>query len=254
MPGRRAARSTTGRAARGGLWSSFIRRWSSIHYHRVMPLLADRGFRVIAPDMPGHGMSSPLAGEPGIEAYAETVIRLMDALGVERAAVAGHHGGALTAGRLAAAFPDRISHVAFDTVPYFNARERAELQALPPASARIMPDGSHFTERWAGARRRADPAWSDASVHMAVTGFFMNGPWREQAMKAAFAYDFEADVDRITCPALAMFGQSDALHAHRARLAARRPDFDYGDFPHGQAMILEYPGDWVSAMAPFLSR
>jgi len=227
--------------------------WSSIHYHKVISPMAAAGFRVIAPDMPGHGMSSPLPGTPAVEDYAETVVRLMDVLCIDRAAVAGHHGGALVAGRLAAAFPDRVIRAAFDTVPLFTAVERASLLALPAATAVIKPDGSHFAERWEGARRRADPAWSDATVHMAVTGFFMNGPWREQAMRAAFAYDFEADVGRIECPVLAVFGRSDPLYPHRDRLAAMRPDFRQDSFPHGAAMILEHPDQWVAKMVPFLA-
>ena len=226
--------------------------WSSIHFHRVMPLMAAKGFRVIAPDMPGHGMSSPPKEAPTIPLYAETVIRLMDGLGIERAAVAGHHGGAMVAGRLAAAFPDRVARAAFDTLPFFNDAERAQFETREPIPHRIKPDGSHFTDRWRGVRERGDPEWSDTTAHIAVTTFFCNGPWREQGFDAAFTYDFEPDAPKISCPVLAVYGRTDPAWSHRERLRSVRPDFSYDEFAGAAGMILERPAEWVAKMAPFL--
>src|SRR3546814_2012409 len=56
---------------------------------KAMPVLADKGFRVIVPDLPGHGMSNPPAGEPSIELYAETVAAVIAALRTGPAAAIG---------------------------------------------------------------------------------------------------------------------------------------------------------------------
>ena len=56
--------------------------------------LAHRGFSVLAPDFPGHGLSS---GEPlkSIEAQAEWIIELLASLSVNQYSLVGHSQGAL---------------------------------------------------------------------------------------------------------------------------------------------------------------
>jgi pimeloyl-ACP methyl ester carboxylesterase len=73
---------------------------------------AHHGFRVLAPDLPGHGRS---AGAPpaSVEAAADWIVALLDAAGVDRAALAGHSLGALIATDVAArAAPARVSRLA----------------------------------------------------------------------------------------------------------------------------------------------
>jgi len=70
--------------------------------------LAHHGFSVLAPDMPGHGLSggTPLTS---IEAMAQWIIDLLDDLSVETASLVGHSQGVLVALEAAAKFPNRIS-------------------------------------------------------------------------------------------------------------------------------------------------
>jgi 2-hydroxy-6-oxonona-2,4-dienedioate hydrolase len=65
-------------------------------------------YRVIVPDMPGWGGST--AARVGDRDHTETLLQLLDAVGVERAAVVGNSMGAVTALAFAARHPDRISH------------------------------------------------------------------------------------------------------------------------------------------------
>jgi len=58
----------------------------------LMPLLAD-GHRVIAPDMRGFGWSEPTRRGYRKEELAADVAGILDALGIERAALAGHDWG-----------------------------------------------------------------------------------------------------------------------------------------------------------------
>ena len=57
---------------------------------------ARHGRNVLAVDMPGHGRSS---GEPlaSVEAMADWIVKLCDAIGVHRAALCGHSLGSLVA-------------------------------------------------------------------------------------------------------------------------------------------------------------
>jgi pimeloyl-ACP methyl ester carboxylesterase len=91
--------------------------WSWRHQ---IPVLAEAGFSVVAPDMRGYGGTD--APEP-IEAYdvltlAGDVLALMDALGHERFAVVGHDWGANVAWELARSYPGRVRAVAGLSVPF----------------------------------------------------------------------------------------------------------------------------------------
>lgn len=72
---------------------------------------AHRGCSVVAPDLPGHGRSE---GEalPDIEAMADWVKSLIDALGVERASLIGHSMGSLIAFDCAARHPGSVERLA----------------------------------------------------------------------------------------------------------------------------------------------
>lgn len=69
-------------------------------------------YRVIAPDLPGLGETPPLPGpeaEVTMARLAQTVLDLLDRLGVDRAAVAGHSMGGYVALALWAAAPQRVA-------------------------------------------------------------------------------------------------------------------------------------------------
>lgn len=76
----------------------------------VLPLLADR-YRIIAPDLRGHGCSDRPAGGYGMDVLADDAVRVMDALGVQRAAVLGHSMGGFVAQQVAARHPQRVERL-----------------------------------------------------------------------------------------------------------------------------------------------
>lgn len=71
------------------------------------------GHPSIAMDTPGFGQSDPPPRPaPGLGWYATRVRDLLDALGIQRAHLAGHHTGAMIACEVAAAFPERVASLA----------------------------------------------------------------------------------------------------------------------------------------------
>ncbi len=85
------------------------------HDHSIWALqsryVAHHGSNVLAVDLPGHGRSdgAPLAS---IGAIAAWLVALLDAAGVECAAVVGHSMGALAGLETAARYPARVRKVA----------------------------------------------------------------------------------------------------------------------------------------------
>jgi pimeloyl-ACP methyl ester carboxylesterase len=78
----------------------------------LAPLLARR-YRVIALDLPGHGLSDhlPAGADYHWPSYVQAVIACADALGLERYALLGHSLGAGVASMVAAATPSRIERL-----------------------------------------------------------------------------------------------------------------------------------------------
>lgn len=73
-----------------------------------MGVLADH-FRVIAVDMPGWGSSDAVTVDE--RDHVQAAVELLDALGIERAAIIGNSMGGMTAIRFAYTHPERISHL-----------------------------------------------------------------------------------------------------------------------------------------------
>jgi len=69
---------------------------------------ASRGLRVVSPDRPGYGASSPQPGRT-MSDWPTDVARLADTLGIDRFVVAGHSSGGPYAVACAALLPDRVS-------------------------------------------------------------------------------------------------------------------------------------------------
>jgi pimeloyl-ACP methyl ester carboxylesterase len=69
----------------------------------------EKGFRVLAPDMPGHGESSFDPARHGVDQIAQYYIELLDSLDISKAIVAGISMGGYIALRMWARRPDLIS-------------------------------------------------------------------------------------------------------------------------------------------------
>ena len=86
---------------------------SSSHLWSNLVSLLPAGHRVVVPDLLGFGRSDLGEGDDlSICGHAARMVELMDALGIARACLVGHHMGACVAIRVAADAPQRVSHLA----------------------------------------------------------------------------------------------------------------------------------------------
>ena len=92
-----------------------------LHDHSVWILqsrwFANHGWNVLAFDLPGHCKSE---GPPpaSVEQAADFVLALLDAAGIDKAALVGHSFGSLIALEAAARAPERITHLALVGTAY----------------------------------------------------------------------------------------------------------------------------------------
>ena len=104
-------------------------------FAEVAPELAAAGYRVIVPFVRGYGTTrfrsddTPRNGQQAV--LAVDVIALMDALGIDRAILAGFDWGARSAGVIAALWPDRCRALV-SVSGYLIGSQAANVAPLPP--------------------------------------------------------------------------------------------------------------------------
>lgn len=228
--------------------------WSSVQFHRAASLLAAAGFRVIAPDTPGYGLSDAPPGQPTIDDYADNLALALSDLGIERAIIGGHHTGALIAASLAARRPGLVERLILDNPPFYSEEERLQRQSLPHATHPPIEGGGHFTDRWAFLRRLADPAMTADTLSLAITAFHVNASGADFGHAAAYAWALAPALPSIVAPTLILSSLNDPIHGHGARLIEARPDWNRIVIDGGSANVLERPSQWTDAFRAFIDH
>ena len=193
---------------------------SAYTFHRNMPALVEAGFRAIAVELKGHGLSDkPLASEEyTIESLVEHLRDILDALELERPALAGHSLGGSLIYHFASRYPERarclglLSPVGLKGVPLMGLYRFLTPAALTPmlrqvkprvvvklALTRVYGKRGHFTER-------------DVEEYLAPSQF----PEFALAMRELLHnYDWNAAVHRqlvaVNLPAVALWGSLDHM-------------------------------------------
>ncbi|MCI0156477.1 alpha/beta hydrolase [Leifsonia shinshuensis] len=147
--------------------------------HAVWEPVVDRlqpGARVISLDQRGHGRSGkPASGYRGPD-FAGDVVVVLDALGIDRALVAGHSLGARNAWLTGALFPERVAGVlAVDYTPWVEPSMLDDLLVRVEAGNRSF-DTVDDVRRYLQQRYRMLPA--DAVDRRARWGYRRDGEGR----------------------------------------------------------------------------
>jgi magnesium chelatase accessory protein len=168
---------------------------SAFQYQDVMEGFAQR-WRVLAMDMPGHGDSDPITRHYTIEMYAEAVVALLDALKIERAAVAGDSVGGSICIALARDHAQRTQPVIVSetplrsdaewekTWPRIEATYSQPTQDLDELKPRFRAATPELLKRWNTDRNKAS-AWTMVDVMWAMREFDAVGALKKLGGPAA---------------------------------------------------------------------
>lgn len=229
--------------------------WFSVQFAHAVPELARIGFRALATDRPGYGLSDAPAAPPTIDDYADDLVPVLDALGMDRPIVLGHHTGASVAAAFAVRHADRTRALIMDGVPLYSEAERKERLARPHWDRWLEPDGKHIADRFAmraGRKTKNGEIAGLAGVQWSVLSFFLAGDTEWYGHQAAFSYDMEVALKAIKRPTLLISHTDDVLHPSTMRAAALRPDFKLKEFVGGSSQsIFDDPGPWAATVAEF---
>ena len=120
-------------------------------YGDVAPLLASAGYRAIVPYLRGYGTTRFLSGETfrngQPSAIAADTVAFMDALGIEKAILAGYDWGARTANIVAALWPKRCKAMVSVSGYLIGSQEAGKMPLLPSAELQWWYQYYFATER-----------------------------------------------------------------------------------------------------------
>lgn len=224
-------------------------------------LLAERelaDFRVVAPDLRGHGDSTRLPPW-NLEQHADDVIDLLDVLGLDRVPLVGHSYGGATALHVTARAPERVERLAL-LDPAIGLSpvlcEEVALEELEPETwADLDVARAEFAERWQSAEgadlevaanfvQLADGLWCRRySIPMTVTA------WSEMSRRPVLP---PPGTPTLLLPATKADFVSPALVAAlRDQLGA---DLTVHEVDSGHALYFERPAEVGARLREFLCQ
>jgi pimeloyl-ACP methyl ester carboxylesterase len=230
----------------------------------VAPRLA-RGRRVLVPELPGHGLSTPLPAVPNLAVFADRVALVAEREQLLPAALVGHSLGAVVALRVALRRPDDVSALVLAAAAGISStsrRARYGLRILGVIGPRrlVAPWADSVADspflRYAvfGRWGAADPLILSPA---AVNGFLEGTRLTSDSVSAARAVvvdDVRPELGKLSCPALVLWGARDnQLPLADAFEFARRLDAPLRVIADcGHLLIGERPDICAEAIESFL--
>lgn len=226
---------------------------SSRSFSLMSPHLAK--YRLLIPDQRGHGASDAPDCCYSTSQFADDARLFLDALGIKRAAVAGHSLGSMVAISLAADHPDRVSKVVLIGSTAMVPVKRGDWLYDNAMSLKAPIDpSSQFMRDWHPSNQ---PTPVDPVFAAAVRDEFLTIPmhvWRGVMRELASVPVGRHAVD-VKAPVLVISGGKDPLFTaehHQSLLKA---------FPHAEARVFaelghnpnwEKPREIAAAISAFL--
>jgi pimeloyl-ACP methyl ester carboxylesterase len=225
---------------------------------RVWTILAPQlaRHRLIIPDQRGHGASDAPACCYNMHQYADDARLLLDSLGIERTAVAGHSMGSMVAQVLAADHPERVSRIALIGSTSLVAIRRGDWMWDQIMGLREpIASNAEFLRAWGP---QASPTPVDAEMarwyepEIAATSPHV---WRS-VLRELLDVPLGRYASEVRAPVLILSGGRDELFPaeHHRALVAAYPGAQAQVFPDlGHNLILERPHEVGPVLARFLS-
>jgi non-heme chloroperoxidase len=182
--------------------------WRS--YEMVLERLPS-SVRAIAVSLRGHGDSDKPPSGYQVEDFAADLPPLLDALGIERAVLAGHSGSCLVARRVALDHPERVAGLVLEASPT-TLRGHPGLEEFVASVVSVLQDP---IEPKFALSLLADTSSEQLAPGLVerLTSEVIKVPahvWKEM-FAALQSYDDLAEIERITAPTLLLWGDADGV-------------------------------------------
>ncbi len=179
--------------------------------------------RVIAPDFPGLGGSAAPAAPMTMEQWDDSVLALLDQLGVGEFDVFGYHTGSVAAVDLALRAHDRVKNVAVISLPLMEQAAREQHLASIAPDLIVREDGSHLIELWQKKWPFRGSTQSLELFDAFMSEYVRSGPYNFWAYRALFGYPLETNLAKVSQPVL-VFNPKDEISDNTRAAVPLLPD------------------------------
>jgi pimeloyl-ACP methyl ester carboxylesterase len=196
----------------GGQWQNWLEN---------IPRLAQER-RVLAMDLPGHGLTPEPSDKISISGYGRCVDSFCEELGVGRAAVVGNSMGGFIAAEVAIQFPERVSRLVLVSAAGISSADTLQRPILTIGRvAAAIATNTAARHRTLAAR----PITRHSSLalvarhprllkpDLAYEGFFKGAGKGgfDDALRACLDYDFRDRLPDVKVPTLIVWGEKDSI-------------------------------------------
>ena len=220
---------------------------------------AHHGWNVLAPDLPGHCKSE---GEPPktVEEAAAFVLALLDAAGVQKAALVGHSFGSLVALEAAARAPQRVTHLALvgTAFPMKVSPALLENSQQQPLKAIAMVNVFSHSLLAPPPSALGPGTWLYGGSRALMKRVLASNPDVNVFHRGFVACDSYAGGEdamaKVQCPVLFVLGKDDAMTPPKAAqgLQQKARNASTVIVPAGHQMMTEAPDAVLFALRDFL--
>lgn len=233
---------------------------SSAMYDAVMPVLAERGYRCIAPDSPGFGATDSLGDGATIHDYGDFFQEFIESLGLDCFTLVGHHNGARQSIMLGARGLKGLERIIVVNVPYHPDKSLRSARFEEKRIKDPVPqeDASHILHEW---NRLKDLAIE--SLPPGATGLTPEHhtrelvdtlrAWNYAAMyRISFSHDIEQAIRDVQVPLLFIACDGDWLGKNQPAAAAIAPQGAVVDMAGGVFVFDQRPQAIGDVIATYL--
>jgi haloalkane dehalogenase len=220
---------------------------SSYMWQRVLPALADAGWRALAPDLPGYGDSEPAGGvgSGSWELHVEALERFVRALEPGPVALVTHDWGVLIGLRWACDHPGAASALVISDGGFFADRrwhDLATTMRTPGVGEQLI--GAYTREGFGAALRTLSGGMSDTAIDEYWKAFADDERRRGQLeLYRSGDFDklisYEGSLAALELPALIVWGEDDRFAA--VRMAQRF----HRELPGSELAVIDGAGHFV---------
>lgn len=178
--------------------------------------------RLIAVDLPGFGMSFRPEGWPSMAQYCRWVLDALDALGVGKMHLVGHHTGASLATEMARQISQRVLSLMLCGPVCFTPEESLRFRGDFETALEPAEDGSHLLLNWRYTAEN-NPGVPASVIHEQALDMMAAWRARPQAYVAVAEYDFASVFAALATPTLILSAAGDYFESHVERCLALRP-------------------------------
>lgn len=204
----------------------------------------ERGYRAVAYDQRGAGLSSKPPGPYSVELWAGDLLRVLDTLEIERPMLVGHSVGCMVCEQATVVGGDRIAGLMTiggalqwraEAAPVFEERVRlARAGRMDEIATTVV--GTGLSE----SRRREDPVLAGLFRDLIAS----NDPRAYADWSAATAIGRMVDPDRVACPTLACCGEHDPVTPPSFAQAIAEA------IPNARTAVVDGAAHWCHLEAP----